>query len=204
MPTALRVIIGVLISFAAIILGYRIFRQHVVTAALVVGALWALRFVWKRRKNSMWRDIKVHGGEALLNRLQQNQSMVEAWKKKAEKVLDSLKELPENEPHSEDSPLDRSTLIEEKEAYLKSLDDLKQKLVEGHHQLTEILNTYRALTSGLKNAKSPKPGSREAEIRDIIKTLERKLTHFSNDVENLPMEGPSISSILKILSSLDF
>lgn len=204
MAAALRIIIRFVISLAAIILGYRLFRQHVVTVALAVGALWALRFVWKRRKNSIWRDTKVMGGEALLNRLQQNQSMVESWKRKVEKVISSLRDLPETEEHQKESPLHRSSLLQEKEANLSALGDLSLQLTRGHQKLSESIQTYRALTSGLNNSNSPKPGSREEEMKEVIKNLERKLTHFCDDIEKLPMEGPRTEAILKTLSSLDF
>ena len=109
MPTIIRVIVGVLGSLAAVILGYRIFRQHVVTAALIVGVLWGLRLVWKRRRNSTWREKKFLGGEALLNRLQQNLSLIEAWKKKTLKVIESLRELPEQDDSIESSPMTVAT-----------------------------------------------------------------------------------------------
>ena len=130
--------------------------------------------------------------------------MVAVWEKKVAKVIASLHELPDTAEQDEGSPLDRSTLLEEKEDNLKALEKLAFQLTNGHQKLSEALSTYRALTTGLKKAKSPKPGSREAEIREIIKVLERKLTHFSDDIEKLPMEGPSTNSILKLLSSLDF
>ena len=148
MPTIIRVIVGVLGSLAAVILGYRIFRQHVVTAALIVGVLWGLRLVWKRRRNSTWREKKFLGGEALLNRLQQNLSLIEAWKKKTLKVIESLRELPEQDDSIESSPMDRGNLISEKESYLGVLEQLEKRVTEGRDLLKESLETFRALYSG--------------------------------------------------------
>ena len=199
MPTIIRVIVGVLGSLAAVILGYRIFRQHVVTAALIVGVLWGLRLVWKRRRNSTWREKKFLGGEALLNRLQQNLSLIEAWKKKTLKVIESLRELPEQDDSIESSPMDRGNLISEKESYLGVLEQLEKRVTEGRDLLKESLETFRALYSGNKPRKTPQPGSREEEIREVIRDLERKLTYFSNDIEKLNMESPDAEEIKKLL-----
>lgn len=204
MPTIIRVVVGVLGSLAAVILGYRIFRQHVVTAALIVGVLWGLRLVWKRRRNSTWREKKFLGGEALLNRLQQNLSLIEAWKKKTLKVIESLKELPEQDDSNESSPMDRGNLISEKESYLDILEQLEKRVTEGRDLLKESLETFRALYSGNKPRKTPQPGSREEEIREVIRDLERKLTYFSNDIEKLNMESPDTTEIRKLLKSNTF
>ena len=204
MPTIIRVVVGVLGSLAAVILGYRIFRQHVVTAALIVGVLWGLRLVWKRRRNSTWREKKFLGGEALLNRLQQNLSLIEAWKKKTLKVIESLKELPEQDDSNESSPIDRGNLISEKESYLDILEQLEKRVTEGRDLLKESLETFRALYSGNKPRKTPQPGSREEEIREVIRDLERKLTYFSNDIEKLNMESPDTTEIRKLLKSNTF
>ena len=72
-------------------------------------------------------------------------------------------------------------------------------MTEGRDLLKESLETFRALYSGNKPRKTPQPGSREEEIREVIRDLERKLTYFSNDIEKLNMESPDAEEIKKLL-----